>query len=823
MRRSPAAPLVVLVTACYAFPAADLGQCHNSIIEANEDCDDADPDHCLDCRLVCTPYVSDTRCPEGRVCGSDGLCRAPSGEFAAEAVRIERAGVHWLAVGDLDGDRRDDVVVQTSQPAVEVIHFAEQPVTVRLALALGRAAVVDLDGDDRAEVALGHAPDDDGATAERGLSLLGERRLGEDDRAPVARVLASLVTEGSDARLLAPSPARDRVLEVVSPSITRWWSSGAHDATTVSPALPFDASTLARAVAIDDLDHADEPCSGAPDGADFPERELALASIGGDRIHVLSSCGGGASFVLDELPSVRLPTGVTLGEAGTFFADVDADGRTDLLTQASAGEVLVSYGVGDGSFHGSTPAPAQGGDGRFADAPLWIAGPGEVLLVVAELDGHPQVELVTDESFVHAPEACDALCLEPWPATLDAALAIDLDDDGALDVATIAGDLLGVALTELTDDRVMLTRQERMLTGAADTLTFGDFDHDTVDDLAMIERDADGHGTAVGVIYGGSPSDWRHESFGPFFDAQALVVDHRDTLVVRALDGLGRASGAFVRRDEPTADFGFAVHQPVAVHANDATVVAAITTHPGEAEDRLVHFGFAGGTLSPHDIVDGAVLTGMAAGEGASALIAAIELGGEGRTDELVVLGTTTEGGTIWIAQLEPSSGAWVVIDRLLAGPGFALRSHAAAEGPGSSLLVGDIDRDAERLPDVLVTTDEVLPRALVLRSSGGQLSARPPIALFDAVHFDSFELAHVQPWHDADDGAPRWLVGGDDGVGIATVELDEERIVIDDVTSAHARALASADVDADGLLDLVIATTQDIRIHLAQERVGGD
>ncbi|MBC8072477.1 MAG: hypothetical protein IAG13_29410, partial [Deltaproteobacteria bacterium] len=71
---------------------------------------------------------------------------------------------------------------------------------------------------------------------------------------------------------------------------------------------------------------------------------------------------------------------------------------------------------------------------------------------------------------------------------------------------------------------------------------------------------------------------------------------------------------------------------------------------------------------------------------------------------------------------------------------------------------------------------------------------------------------------------APRWLVGGDDGVGLATLVLDEmpPEIAILDQSSAEATALAAADVDGDGLLDMVIATEQEIRIHLAQERIPG-
>jgi FG-GAP-like repeat len=804
---------------CYAFDEPQLGLCGNSIIETDEDCDDTDEEHCRECHLVCTPHVSTTGCPPSRVCGNDGLCRAASGEFAADPIRIDQAGTRWLAAGDLDGDHLEDIVAQLDGD-LDAVHVSPQQ-SIDLVSAMGRAAVGDLDDDGRADVVLGTFVGD----APGSLSVLREVREDDLTRVPAALVLPTLRTEGSFARLVAVSEP-DRVLELVAPDVTRAWHRGLQQALPLDPPLAIDPGQLAAAIAVADLDGDADPCADAV-GA---RTEIALATIGAGAVSIASTCGGTDPFELVLRPPVVLPPGLGLGAAGTFFAAVNGDQQLDLVTQSEAGAVLVAYGVGDGTFHSDTDVPLASGDGNFAAAALWSPDVGdESLIAVADFDGDNAADLVTEHGYVLDPRTCTAPCLVAWPQAVLAASAVDLNGDGALDLVSARERVLEVRLGHGgSADFGFTTAHEFPIAGTGSALAAGDFNGDTLSDVAFIDH-GDSVETDVGdrvtVLYGGALDDWRLQSFGPFPTVESLVVDGLDTLVVRILDDQGRAAGAFIRPGASSADFGIEVHQPVVVRAGDARVVAAIALDPELDAERIVHFGFVDGALSPHDVVRGAILDGVPAGRGVDVLAAAIELGGDPEVDELVVLGTTAQGGTVWTFELDPATGEWSQLDRFVFDRGFARAPMTVDEdaappsgGPGSSLAIGDVDGDGDA--DVLATTDEALPNAVVLVNDAGVLSAT---RLRETTHFMAFELALLDHWHADGLGAMIWLVGGDDGVGLATVDLELGRLVIKDVSGAHASGLTAADVDGDGLLDLVIATDHDLRIHPAQERLGGE
>lgn len=819
MRR--ATLLGLLASGCWAFPDPPRDTCGNLIVEANEDCDGDDDERCRACHLVCDPGSSDDGCPADRICGSDGLCRAPSGFFETEPLRIAHDGARWLDAADLDADRKDELVVQLDHAVVEAIHVGMTIESLALAHGLGRAGLGDLDGDRRAELLLAQV-DDDGTAL--GVSLVREGVGTDGQRIAQPAVLPTLRTEDALARLLAPAPVRDRVLELVGPDVTRGWSSGAPDSIALDPPLPIDALPLGTAIAVAQLHDLEDVCTDA--SGDFPRPEVALASQGASRVRVVSTCGGTASFELAFLPDVALADGETLGDAGTFFADANADLRPDLVTQTAAGAIVVAYGVGDGSFHGDAIVPAQDGDGRFAAAPL-VAGDAGELLAVGDVDGDAALELVTSIAFIDAPEGCGLDCAAAWEETMSAAVLVDLDDDGTTDVVGVHDEDLAIRLGELEDGALALTpKHDVELDGPGTALAIGDFNRDTVADVALLEEGE--HERAL-VLYGGAIVDWRVESFGPFADAQALAIDGQDTLVVRTLDDAQRSAGAFVRPGEIVADFGFAVGPPVIVRAGERRVAAAVVAPADATAARLAHFGFVDGALSPHDVELGDTLVGLAAEDAAQALVVAVDLDRTAPiTDELVVLATTGEDGTVWVARLDPDAGSWSIVERFAGvGPGFARRvlvgdvdGPAPSGGPGSAIAIGDVDGDGD--DDVLATTDETLPVVVVLTSDHGVLSEQPPTFLLDSKHL-SYEIAQLVPWHDDATGRPQWLVAGDDGVGLASIDLDAGDIEIHERSTAHTTALTAADVDGDGLRDLVLATDTEIRIHRALEGIGRD
>jgi hypothetical protein len=119
--------------ACAELDEVELGVCGNRIHEPEfgEDCDgsalafgpDAKcgaPSGSAPCRLTCSPQAEISECPPGWGCGSDGVCRRPSAELELGSLPGEAR-----AVGDLDGDGRDDVVLRGATGEASVAFFTE--------------------------------------------------------------------------------------------------------------------------------------------------------------------------------------------------------------------------------------------------------------------------------------------------------------------------------------------------------------------------------------------------------------------------------------------------------------------------------------------------------------------------------------------------------------------------------------------------------------------------------------------------------------------------------------------------------------------------
>ncbi len=76
---------LALGTGVFGCELEELGRdvCGNQIIEAGEDCDGAAVES-LACNAACRVECgADSKCPAGWGCGTDGLCRQPSGVLEA--------------------------------------------------------------------------------------------------------------------------------------------------------------------------------------------------------------------------------------------------------------------------------------------------------------------------------------------------------------------------------------------------------------------------------------------------------------------------------------------------------------------------------------------------------------------------------------------------------------------------------------------------------------------------------------------------------------------------------------------------------------------
>lgn len=106
---------------CAALTPYTEHVCGNRVVDPGEDCDGTNDPRCVSCRLRCDVKVDGgtepLACPSskdegfgaGWGCGTDGLCRQKSGNFALATVPVS-SNVYTLKSGDFDSDRRADIV-----------------------------------------------------------------------------------------------------------------------------------------------------------------------------------------------------------------------------------------------------------------------------------------------------------------------------------------------------------------------------------------------------------------------------------------------------------------------------------------------------------------------------------------------------------------------------------------------------------------------------------------------------------------------------------------------------------------------------------------
>jgi hypothetical protein len=115
LRTSPPTWLVLAYLAgsgCADFEEVPAETCGNLVVEATEQCDgqpNCGNQGAAACRFTCE--AGGTACPGELACGADGVCATPTFRFSTytEALKLEFPADE-VVVGDLDGDRRDDLL-----------------------------------------------------------------------------------------------------------------------------------------------------------------------------------------------------------------------------------------------------------------------------------------------------------------------------------------------------------------------------------------------------------------------------------------------------------------------------------------------------------------------------------------------------------------------------------------------------------------------------------------------------------------------------------------------------------------------------------------
>lgn len=327
---------------CAPLQAIAATTCGNAVVDAAEDCDGFAPggqvcgrpdEGARACRFTCDPAKPGGACPDGWGCGTSGVCREPTGRFAAPSARAE-SGVVGIAMGDFDGDHRADVLATADRGAdnaarTRVVYFdgnASVAAVTAFPAPLISPAIRDLDRDGRADLAFGLAGGVNVATGrvDRTFSpilfpTLTIRRTEGLAFFPVRGTKRALPSGRSEGRLVAGTYRPEQAPEA------RLLTSLEAGAGGYGALLPGPASSIVGRGAWGDLFKADPQSTCG---------EVVFAMRTTPPVLVVASPCKPDPDPLRSRWADRAVTVIPLPEAptrGAVLADWDADGNVDVL------------------------------------------------------------------------------------------------------------------------------------------------------------------------------------------------------------------------------------------------------------------------------------------------------------------------------------------------------------------------------------------------------------------------------------------------------------------------------------------------------------
>lgn len=400
------------------------------------------------------------------------------------------------------------------------------------------------------------------------------------------------------------------------------------------------------------------------------------------------------TFLANANGTLAAPTITDVADSSTLLlADLNGDGKLDLITPASfnSNEIAVSLGTGTGAF-----GAAQTYDAGIAATALTAGdfdGDGKTDLAIVHASNYGQAAIVI--AFGNGAGGLLSASAQNLNASLLSIATGDFDGNGSLDLLTrnSAGYDNSSYSVLLNNNGSFFSSQTFTLPGNPTAEALGDFNGDGILDLAFIEP-ATGGGQQLLVLLGNGDGTFQSPliySAGTGSDADSIAVGdfNGDGLLDLALANAGSGTVTILLNN---GTGGFTVGNTLVVGSDPADIVAADFNGDGKTDLAVANEGSDSiSILAGNGNGTFAAAQNIAMSDAPTQLVAA-DFNGDGKTD-LTVIGDALGGGS--------DNHIYVLLN--LGNATFATPVSYTLDAAATGLTVGDFNGDSS--PDLAVSS----------------------------------------------------------------------------------------------------------------------